>query len=107
MEQKHEHRPSEIPAGIDTRMEAPVSCEFTYYAKNEEGKVVSTKIRFPFGQIPSQAELARELAECRAELAGAEGYKEMTKPEFWNHISIKKAGELLPMPGSLDWESRQ
>lgn len=107
MKTKHENRPSEIPAGIDVRMEAPVSCEFTYYAKNEDGRVVSTKIRFPFGQIPTQAEIAQQVAECRDSLSGAEGYAELTKPEFWRHITIKKAGELLPMPGSLDWEKRQ
>jgi hypothetical protein len=107
MELKHENRPSELPAGADYRMEGPIVCEFTYYAKNEAGKIVSTKVRFPCGQIPTPAELAREIADCRAELAGAEGYAEINKAEFWRHICSAKTGELLPMPGNLAWEKRQ
>ena len=107
MELKHEHRPSELPAGADYRMEAPIVCEFTYYAKNAAGKIVSTKLSFPCGQITTPAELSREIDECSSELAGADGYAEINKAEFWRHICSDKTGELLPMPGNLAWESRQ
>jgi len=93
--------------GVDTRMEGPFIVELRYYGKRPDGKVGLAKIEFAPGQTPSAEELAHAIASTKEDLAGGEGFSEMTKPEFWRHLcKIHNGGELLPMPGALTWENR-
>jgi hypothetical protein len=94
--------------GRDTRMEGPFVLELRYYGKRPDNKIGIAVIQFSPGQTPSPEELAHAIASTKEDLAGGEGFSEMTKPEFWRLLcSIQNEGKLLPMPGALTWESRK
>lgn len=104
MELKHENRPSEIPAGVDVRMEGPFVVGLSYYAKRRDGKIVKCSIEFGDGKRPTREEVSEQIAEFKKDMA-TDGFEPLTKAEFWNYRCMALFGEVLPMPGALEWEA--